>query len=144
MVPAGKDPQKPPLAVFLDLLPPLQLNREPSPSIVPMISRKNGEHYVHRVHVTPRAEWTRRRLLYVACTRAQGLLYLSRVTRRKVAGEFKNKELSAFVSDVMNENSVRPSPSNPFLHEAQGSLDALHQPEARISASGPCGDSESP
>ncbi|KAF9065598.1 P-loop containing nucleoside triphosphate hydrolase protein [Rhodocollybia butyracea] len=45
-----------------------------------------------------------RRLLYVACTRAQSLLYLSHATSRKVAGETKTKELSAFVSSVIKED----------------------------------------
>lgn len=45
-----------------------------------------------------------RRLLYVACTRAQGLLYLSHAAVRKVAGETKTKKLSEFVSVVTNQN----------------------------------------
>ncbi|KAF8896349.1 P-loop containing nucleoside triphosphate hydrolase protein [Infundibulicybe gibba] len=45
-----------------------------------------------------------RRLLYVACTRAQGLLYLTHATRRKIAGETKTKELSPFVSTVIKDN----------------------------------------
>lgn len=47
-----------------------------------------------------------RRLLYVACTRAQGLLYLSHAAVRKVAGETKTKKLSEFVSVVTNQNPV--------------------------------------
>ncbi|KAF9814441.1 hypothetical protein IEO21_05105 [Rhodonia placenta] len=38
-----------------------------------------------------------RRLLYVACTRAQGLLYLSYSTARMVSGEVKRKEPSDFL-----------------------------------------------
>jgi len=45
-----------------------------------------------------------RRLLYVACTRAQGLLYLSHSSKRKVAGETKTKELSDFISVVTKAN----------------------------------------
>lgn len=47
-----------------------------------------------------------RRLLYVACTRAQALLYLSHANMRKVAGETKTKKLSEFVSVVTNQNPV--------------------------------------
>ncbi|KAE9400182.1 UvrD-helicase-domain-containing protein [Gymnopus androsaceus JB14] len=54
-----------------------------------------------------------RRLLYVACTRAQSLLYLSHATQRKVGGETKSKDLSVFVSAVIKENPAlfidRPS-----------------------------------
>ncbi|KAF9468047.1 UvrD-helicase-domain-containing protein [Collybia nuda] len=45
-----------------------------------------------------------RRLLYVACTRAQSLLYLLHTIKRKVAGETKTKELSEFVSAVTKQN----------------------------------------
>ncbi|KAJ4477215.1 P-loop containing nucleoside triphosphate hydrolase protein [Lentinula aciculospora] len=45
-----------------------------------------------------------RRLLYVACTRAQSLLYLSYATQRKVAGETKTRDLSPFVSSVVRQN----------------------------------------
>ncbi|KAI0951320.1 hypothetical protein AcW1_008388 [Taiwanofungus camphoratus] len=45
-----------------------------------------------------------RRLLYVACTRAQSLLYLSWSTARMVAGEVKQKELSDFVSVITKDN----------------------------------------
>ncbi|KAJ7283248.1 P-loop containing nucleoside triphosphate hydrolase protein [Mycena rebaudengoi] len=45
-----------------------------------------------------------RRLLYVACTRAQSLLYLSHVTKRKVAGETKTKELSEFIVAATKEH----------------------------------------
>jgi DNA helicase II / ATP-dependent DNA helicase PcrA len=48
-----------------------------------------------------------RRLLYVACTRAQGLLYLSYVSGRKVAGARGPRGLSQFVSVILNENEVR-------------------------------------
>ncbi|THV07389.1 UvrD-helicase-domain-containing protein [Dendrothele bispora CBS 962.96] len=45
-----------------------------------------------------------RRLLYVACTRAQSLLYISHASQRKVAGETKGKELSGFISAVAKQN----------------------------------------
>ncbi|KAJ7477279.1 P-loop containing nucleoside triphosphate hydrolase protein [Mycena galericulata] len=48
-----------------------------------------------------------RRLLYVACTRAQSLLYLSHVSKRKVGGETKTKEISEFVATATKENPVR-------------------------------------
>ncbi|KAJ6530358.1 P-loop containing nucleoside triphosphate hydrolase protein [Mycena vulgaris] len=45
-----------------------------------------------------------RRLLYVACTRAQSLLYLSHVSKRKVGGETKTKEISEFVAAATKEH----------------------------------------
>jgi hypothetical protein len=39
-----------------------------------------------------------RRLLYVACTRAQGLLYLTYATSRKIGGVDKSRELTSFVA----------------------------------------------
>ncbi|OBZ72374.1 ATP-dependent DNA helicase PcrA [Grifola frondosa] len=45
-----------------------------------------------------------RRLLYVACTRAQGLLYLSHSTSRMFLGEVKPAGLSEFVSAVVLQN----------------------------------------
>ncbi|KIY44056.1 P-loop containing nucleoside triphosphate hydrolase protein [Fistulina hepatica ATCC 64428] len=47
-----------------------------------------------------------RRLLYVACTRAQGLLYLSHAAKRRVAGETKTRDISEFMSALLKENSV--------------------------------------
>ncbi|KAJ4500772.1 P-loop containing nucleoside triphosphate hydrolase protein [Lentinula lateritia] len=47
-----------------------------------------------------------RRLLYVACTRAQSLLYLSYATQRKVSGETKTRDLSPFVSSVIRRIPV--------------------------------------
>jgi hypothetical protein len=47
-----------------------------------------------------------RRLLYVACTRAQSLLYLSHVSKRKVGGETKTKDISEFISAATKEHSV--------------------------------------
>ncbi|KAF9267802.1 UvrD-helicase-domain-containing protein [Marasmius fiardii PR-910] len=46
-----------------------------------------------------------RRLLYVACTRAQSLLYLSHASTRKVGGDVKSRELSAFISSVTKANT---------------------------------------
>jgi DNA helicase-2/ATP-dependent DNA helicase PcrA len=48
----------------------------------------------------------KRRLLYVACTRAQSLLYLSHVSKRKVGGETKTKDISEFISAATKEHSV--------------------------------------
>ena len=47
-----------------------------------------------------------RRLLYVACTRAQGLLYLTHAAKRKVNGEQKTKEVSPFLAAVTKKNKV--------------------------------------
>ncbi|EPQ52841.1 UvrD-helicase-domain-containing protein, partial [Gloeophyllum trabeum ATCC 11539] len=48
-----------------------------------------------------------RRLLYVACTRAQNLLYLSHCNKRLVAGRQIDRKLSAFVASVIEEAPVR-------------------------------------
>ncbi|KAM5530408.1 hypothetical protein V8D89_015919 [Ganoderma adspersum] len=48
-----------------------------------------------------------RRLLYVACTRAQGLLYLTHATSRMVAGEQKPAELSPFIAAVRSDAKTR-------------------------------------
>ncbi|TRM64719.1 P-loop containing nucleoside triphosphate hydrolase protein [Schizophyllum amplum] len=47
-----------------------------------------------------------RRLLYVACTRAQGLLYLTHAAKRKVGGEQKTKEVSSFLAAVTKKNKT--------------------------------------
>ncbi|KAL1707981.1 P-loop containing nucleoside triphosphate hydrolase protein [Schizophyllum commune] len=47
-----------------------------------------------------------RRLLYVACTRAQGLLYLTHAAKRKVNGEQKTKEVSPFLAAVTKKNKT--------------------------------------
>ncbi|KAJ7604586.1 P-loop containing nucleoside triphosphate hydrolase protein [Mycena polygramma] len=47
-----------------------------------------------------------RRLLYVACTRAQSLLYLSHVSKRKFGGETKTKEISEFIAAATKEHPV--------------------------------------
>ncbi|KAF8656236.1 hypothetical protein AX16_002672 [Volvariella volvacea WC 439] len=49
-----------------------------------------------------------RRLLYVACTRAQGFLYLSYVRQRKSAGETKTKELSDFIPRSLITDNDKP------------------------------------
>ena len=48
-----------------------------------------------------------RRLLYVACTRAQGLLYLIHAQRRNVAGRTINVDRSPFVEKVFQKYPVR-------------------------------------
>ncbi|EFI27904.1 ATP-dependent DNA helicase pcra [Coprinopsis cinerea okayama7 len=45
-----------------------------------------------------------RRLLYVACTRAKSMLYLTRTTSRKVAGDVKQKQLSKFIANILDKN----------------------------------------
>ncbi|EIN10179.1 UvrD-helicase-domain-containing protein, partial [Punctularia strigosozonata HHB-11173 SS5] len=48
-----------------------------------------------------------RRLLYVACTRAQGFLYLTHVSNRMAGGEAKKRELSEFISVLSKAPRVR-------------------------------------
>ncbi|TBU33526.1 P-loop containing nucleoside triphosphate hydrolase protein [Dichomitus squalens] len=48
-----------------------------------------------------------RRLLYVACTRAQGLLYLTHATSRMIAGEQKPTDLSPFIAEVRGDHQTR-------------------------------------
>ncbi|KAG1883398.1 P-loop containing nucleoside triphosphate hydrolase protein, partial [Suillus subluteus] len=48
-----------------------------------------------------------RRLLYVACTRAQTSLYLTHTSKRKVAGVFKSRDLSEFISKICSKYPVR-------------------------------------
>ena len=47
-----------------------------------------------------------RRLLYVACTRAQGLLYLTHATSRMVAGEQKPTGISPFIAEARRDAKV--------------------------------------
>ena len=47
-----------------------------------------------------------RRLLYVACTRAQFLLYLTHATQRKVSGIDKETSLSTFLAKVRSNPQV--------------------------------------
>ncbi|KAJ7229193.1 P-loop containing nucleoside triphosphate hydrolase protein [Mycena pura] len=60
------------------------------------------ERYVEVLYGTTK----KRRLLYVACTRAQSLLYLSHVSKRKFGGETKTKEISEFVATATREHST--------------------------------------
>ncbi|KAJ7047915.1 P-loop containing nucleoside triphosphate hydrolase protein [Mycena alexandri] len=78
-----------------------------------------------------------RRLLYVACTRAQTLLYLSHVSKRKVGGETKTKEISEFVASATKEHSgiftlrtpQLPPPARAVVTRVLGRPDA---PEAEV------------
>ncbi|KAH7925501.1 UvrD-helicase-domain-containing protein [Leucogyrophana mollusca] len=56
-----------------------------------------------------------RRLLYVACTRAQTLLYLTYSLKRKVAGDAKTKDLSEFVSAVVRKDQSLFTDKPPHL-----------------------------
>ncbi|KAL0564379.1 ATP-dependent DNA helicase srs2, partial [Marasmius crinis-equi] len=47
-----------------------------------------------------------RRILYLACTRAQSLLYMSHASTRKVGGDVKPRDLSTFVESV---TEIKPS-----------------------------------
>ncbi|KAG6817676.1 hypothetical protein H0H87_005434 [Tephrocybe sp. NHM501043] len=47
-----------------------------------------------------------RRLLYVACTRAQGLLYITHAEERSIAGNKKGRAVSPFLSAVQRDNPV--------------------------------------
>ena len=47
-----------------------------------------------------------RRLLYVVCTRAQGLLYLTHAERRNIAGRTVETGRSQFVESVFIKNPV--------------------------------------
>ncbi|KAH9850321.1 UvrD-helicase-domain-containing protein [Lenzites betulinus] len=48
-----------------------------------------------------------RRLLYVACTRAQGLLYLTHTASRMWSGEYKPQCISPFVSEIRTEPKTK-------------------------------------
>lgn len=54
-----------------------------------------------------------RRLLYVACTRAQALLYLTHTDKRKIAAETMDRKLSVFVSKVLEQTQSIFSTSLP-------------------------------
>ncbi|KAF8839623.1 UvrD-helicase-domain-containing protein [Paxillus ammoniavirescens] len=56
-----------------------------------------------------------RRLLYVACTRAQVMLYLTHALKRKSAGEQKTKDLTVFLSDIRHKNPPLFSDEPPLL-----------------------------
>ena len=55
---------------------------------------------------TPKPTASTRRLLYVACTRAQSLLYILYSSKRQVAGKTKFNTLSDFVSAVCEKDPV--------------------------------------
>lgn len=57
----------------------------------------------------PFADYTPRRLLYVACTRAQVLLYVLHADKRIVAGKTKVKRLSEFIDSVRKKDEVQIS-----------------------------------
>lgn len=59
-----------------------------------------------------------RRLLYVACTRAQVLLYLTHAGRRKIGGESKANDLSEFVKAVIDKDTAKTifTHNKPILH----------------------------
>lgn len=63
---------------------------------------RQGYHCIHLSVLTKSV----RRLLYVACTRAQTLLYLTHSSRRKVAGESKTRDLSDFISPISSQSPV--------------------------------------
>jgi DNA helicase-2/ATP-dependent DNA helicase PcrA len=64
-----------------------------------------------------------RRLLYVACTRAQGLLYLSHAQKRKMAAETKAKDLSSFIGEVIKQDSMLfDNVSRTFSHNERKDL----------------------
>ncbi|KAJ7265966.1 P-loop containing nucleoside triphosphate hydrolase protein [Mycena haematopus] len=80
-----------------------------------------------------------RRLLYVACTRAQSLLYLSHVSKRKVGGETKTKDISEFISAATKEHaniftpctSQFPSTERATIAQVLGRVDAPDSEVAR-------------
>ncbi|KAG5634226.1 hypothetical protein H0H81_002799 [Sphagnurus paluster] len=59
-----------------------------------------------------------RRLLYVACTRAQGLLYLSCAKRRTIAGIGKDREVSPFISAVVEDDPALFTETQPMFLSA--------------------------
>ncbi|KAF5382208.1 hypothetical protein D9615_004383 [Tricholomella constricta] len=71
-----------------------------------------------------------RRLLYVACTRAQGLLYLSHAERRNVAGLTKDRGVSPFISAVVGEDPTLFTNLQPAFLPADRSVicDILSRP----------------
>lgn len=68
------------------------------------ISQKNGKH-VFPLNIRG-LDSVSRRLLYVACTRAQGLLYLTCSGSRMMNGERMNKEPSEFVKAILDKKPV--------------------------------------
>ncbi|KAJ7638238.1 P-loop containing nucleoside triphosphate hydrolase protein [Roridomyces roridus] len=74
-----------------------------------------------------------RRLLYVACTRAQSLLYLSHASKRKVGGETKTKEISEFVAAATKEHpGIFTARTSQFPHTERTVISkVLDRPEAK-------------
>ncbi|KAF7301180.1 ATP-depentend DNA [Mycena indigotica] len=58
-----------------------------------------------------------RRLLYVACTRAQSILYLTHTSKRKIGGVTKPKELSQFIASVAKTEKARLSNNDLFTNQ---------------------------
>ena len=58
------------------------------------------------VIIRPKPIMSTRRLLYVACTRAQSLLYILYSSKRQIAGKIKYNSLSKFISAVCEKDEV--------------------------------------
>ncbi|KAL0574734.1 ATP-dependent DNA helicase srs2 [Marasmius crinis-equi] len=73
-----------------------------------------------------------RRLLYVACTRAQSLLYMSHASTRKVGGDVKPRDLSTFVESVTEINPSLFTERLPVISRAEREVIArvLDRPDA--------------
>ncbi|KAH7884318.1 P-loop containing nucleoside triphosphate hydrolase protein [Phlebopus sp. FC_14] len=66
-----------------------------------------------------------RRLLYVACTRAQTMLYLTHSLGRKTAGQMQGKDVSEFVSGLRDRNPPVFSIKPPILSQYDRKLIAM-------------------
>ena len=85
-----------------------QLIRPPSLSIVRKTLMKRGPlNFQFPGNICLKQIIFERRLLYVACTRAQCLLYILYSEQRKVAGKARAKCLSEFVDVPREKNAVR-------------------------------------
>ncbi|KAK1224989.1 ATP-dependent DNA helicase srs2 [Marasmius sp. AFHP31] len=73
-----------------------------------------------------------RRLLYVACTRAQSLLYLSHSSTRKVGGDEKPRDLSTFIESVTEINTSLFTKHLPTISDSEREVIArvLDRPDA--------------
>ncbi|KAG6909068.1 hypothetical protein DXG01_002221 [Tephrocybe rancida] len=71
-----------------------------------------------------------RRLLYVACTRAQGLLYLTHAESRSIAGNKKGRVVSPFISAVKWDNPTMFTDLQPTFLPADRKVicDVLNRP----------------
>ncbi|KAG2340726.1 UvrD-helicase-domain-containing protein [Suillus weaverae] len=76
---------------------------------------RQAYHFIHSSVLTRSI----RRLLYVACTRAQTSLYLTHTSERKVAGVFKPRNLSEFISKICSKCPVRYFCETIERHRAQ-------------------------